>query len=316
MTVSSIDDVKPQGDDLVSAGPEATDPLSADPVEMARSLADQVLKSQNQAVARALESDILDTVMPEPTRAVDADPKTAELSSTAFDSISATPIPVDTFSAVQKPVAPQPSNPVAANPVSAEPVSAAFFHGRVNEPIEEPTPTAEMSLALEDLGFVPEEVLEPTSPDLRRPEADQAPEPDVQQFASDTWNATDEIAPLVLPGPLAADPAPRRAAEVPEVTEEPEASRPERASEPAPDPAPAIAPEPVPVVVPDPTPAVAPEIVVPTISSPPVGAPPVTGELNWEQLMWEATQEAAQETQPADDSDRPKPTGDAPSEEY
>ena len=242
--------------------------------------------------------------------------------------VASEPVAPEPVAAPSAPVDPPltastPADPVPADPVPAEPVPAAYFHGRASAPIEEPTPTAEMSLALEDLGFEPEEVLESTTRDTLHPEtptgADriQESEPDVQLFASDGWNATDEIAPLVLPGPVGTDPASERTpkSSVPAATEAPEvatASAPEQTLDPAPETELEANPQATSAEAPEPEPAAP---AAPTIASPPLGAPPVTGELNWEQLMWEATQEAAQDTQPADESDRPKPTGDEPSEE-
>ena len=154
-------------------------------------------------------------------------------------------------------------------PSPAVPATRAQDFVRAQSADEVSTPTAEMSLALEDLGFVADEVLEPGA----EPEAATQREPLVEDLASDTWNATDEIAPLVLPGPLGADPARDETVAVPEV-------------------------------VPAPEPEVAP-VSASLLSTPIVAAPPVTGELNWEQLMWEATQEVAQEADEEMSSDSP-----------
>lgn len=218
-------------------------------------------------------------------------------------------VPVASEPILADPVVPDPvaaplggAEPVTAQPVAADPQAAEPSLVRPESDGEVPTATAEMSLALEDLGFSPDEVM--------APELESAPEPEPveAELASSTWNVTDEIAPLVLPGPQGSDPEQMDAA--PEAYQSTIDFEPEAVQE---------------IVARDtdsetsnldPAPA-------PTLTAPAAGAPPVTGELNWEQLMWEATQDVTSDTESdaapkidqADASDQADHTGPVPSEE-
>lgn len=209
--------------------------------------------------------------------------------------------------------APDPGPGSAPGPRRTGSTPVAFETETVERDVEPPTATAEMSLALEGLGF----------------DADGANASGVEgaplegDLAFDTWNATDEIPPLVLPAPLSET---AMGEANPQVSTEGSVVEQEATETTAPEAPVGTEALTVPEVETGPDTTAAPEAeptsqrahAAPAPSAflaPAPGAPPVTGELNWEQLMWEATQEIAAETHPAEDSDRANDTGDTPGEE-
>ncbi|MBL3698820.1 efflux RND transporter permease subunit [Leucobacter luti] len=142
--------------------------------------------------------------------------------------------------------------------------------------------TQQMSLNLADLGFTGDEnPLEPAVP---------------VDPASPAAAAADELDAPTVPVPAVAHAA---------VTDDPplpavDAAAPFAAPEPVADPEPVLGAEPEsqPVVEPEPAApehAAAPETALPAAPEPETPAAPVTGELDWEQLLWQATQEVNEE---------------------
>ncbi|SDQ48872.1 efflux RND transporter permease subunit [Leucobacter chromiiresistens] len=245
-------------------------------------------------------------------------------------------------SPVDEPVAGEPEqlDAAEADPVTIEPAA-------VNEPMG--PATEQMSLALDELGFTGDDnPLADLGFDEPAEGAAPAHDPSPEPASQERRGADHAVSPLFADGPVAAgdasidpastdpasnDPAstghdprvpesaaPGETESIPAPVSAPvSASAPTASAAPEPEPAPEPAADAEPDAGPQPGPASAPaHAPTPDPASDPEAeperaepAPPITGELDWEQLMWQATQEVDEAENAASPKTDPG-AGDAP----
>ncbi|WP_082677902.1 efflux RND transporter permease subunit [Leucobacter chromiiresistens] len=235
--------------------------------------------------------------------------------------------------------APSASEPKKTDPAAPE-APVTIEPAAVNEPMG--PATEQMSLALDELGFTGDDnPLADLGFDEPADHAAPAHGPSTEPASQERRGADHAVSPLFTDGPVAAGDASNDPASVDPASTGHDAPGPESAAPgeteplpapvsvsaptasaaPEPEPAPESAADSEPDAEPQPGPASAPaHAPTPDAASDPEAesaraepAPPITGELDWEQLLWQATQEVDEAERSASPKTDPG-SGDAPDE--